>query len=69
MCGLSYKCTHSVYFMEKLERWLKFELVLRQLENDSSRFVYESTNLFVLVNDWRRGTVLSSTASSRTWII
>lgn len=52
------------YFMEKLERRLKLEVFLRQLENDSDRDVRESTNLTVSGDDSRMDETLEQNRTS-----
>lgn len=48
------------YFTESLERRLKLEVILRQLENDPDRDVRESTNVPVVMEDSQMDETLES---------
>lgn len=52
------------YFMEKLERRLKLEVFLRQLENDSDRDVRESTNVSISGDDSQMDETLETNRTS-----
>lgn len=54
----------AAYFVESLERRLKLEVILRQLENDSDRDVRASTNVSGFGDDSRNDETLDTNRTS-----